>query len=314
MTCAGVPFSHARPLSVEERAWLVVRAAHLRRRRIGYGVGTAFVPLLLCLPFMLSFLGDGAVLGIFPALAACIALPLRWIDASKRATAALASASAAEVDVFEGVPSVGALAEASLSTLMAAGLVLNGETPQRIDRIRVSGESIGMNGTQLESPVWTDVTEVARPHSADAAFPSRVPDFIYTSPERDRRALSTAELAELRRLQPEQESLRQKGCLLGWCAYFLAFAFAAPNDTPDLKGAVLALKAVALLYVGWRVALAVRERTRLRRDLAEGSVVRVSAESGIILEVLPRLGLVWTVGGEPAVWRHGAQAKPRPPV
>ena len=313
MTCAGIDYSHVRALDEDERAWLSQRAAGLRKRRIALGIGTALVPVLLFLPIALAVAVPWAPVLMLPTIWACLMLPLKWWDARKRTAFSLASAQAEEAEVFEGVPSVGALGESSLGRLMAAGLVLDERTPQRVDRLRDSGEAISLNGFRLNPPVWTDVADVAPAAFPRPEFPGRVPELAFVAPDADRRSLSEPELTELGALQPERESLRRNGCLLAFCAYFFLFAFAAADDAASLKWAVLALKAVALAYFGWRAFLALRERTRLRQDLAEGAVLRVLHE-GKTLEVLPHLGLAWTYEGKPTPWRYAAQAKTRPPA
>lgn len=309
MTCAGVPYASTRPLSDEERAWLTERVQRLRRSHVGYGVGTAFVPIFLCLPgLLLPLIGDWTVALMIPVLVVCVVLPLRWSDAGKRVATARLSANTDMVEVYEGIAGSGAFGEASLAKLLAQGFVLDEETPQRLDRIWSSGETILLNGKRLDPPIWTDRTQVAAPVASPSEFPSRVPEFAFET-NAGRRTLSAAEVAELRGLAPGQPSMLRIGCMLALCGRF----FTAPNDTAALKGTVLALRAVALLYVVWRIAVAARQRTRLRRDLADGVVVRVESEAKVLLEMLPHLRLVWTVDGEPAPWRHAAQAQPRPP-
>ncbi|GEM_PF-2767776 len=309
---AGLPFSHVRPLEPHEREWLIERARRARQRRIAFGCGTALVPVLICFPLALLLVTNAAALLMIPAIWACLWLPLKWVDARKRSAVALASAGAESAEVFEGVANAGAFAEVSLPELLDRGLILDGETPQRLDRVSASGESIRVNELRLDPPVWVDETDVAPPESPTPDFPALVPEFAMADPSLGRRPLSPAETEELRRLVPARESLRQHGCFLGFCVYVLAGTFQRVEGDPGATFFFVLLRFVLLGYLTWRFYLAGRERVRQRRDLAEASVVRVE-EDGALLEFLPNLRLIWTVDGHPSPWRHAAQSKPRPP-
>lgn len=310
----GIPFSHVRALSPEERAWLSERAHGARRRRISFGCGTLLVPVILCLPLALYFVTPVAPLTMLPALWLCLWIPLKWTDARKRSAFAEATARSETADVFEGVPNAGILAEASLEELVQAGLVLDMETPQRLDRIAESGEAIGLNGARLDPPVPTDETDVAPLQYPVAEFPALVPEFAIDAPALERRSLSRAELAELRRLAPGKDALRRHGCVVGFALYTLAgLVFQRFDDEPvAFRALVYAARTLLLVYLGWQVFQASREQAKLRRDLTEGAVIR-TAQEGKDVELLPHLGMAWTVDGQPASWRHAVQAGPRPP-
>jgi hypothetical protein len=252
--------------------------------------------------------------GMIFAIWACFVLPLRWLDARKRAEVALSSMAAQDVEVFDGVPNVGALGEMGLFELTVAGFLLDGETPQRVERIPESGEVIHLNGALLDPPLWTDVAEVAIPAEPSSAFPPRIAEGFGDETNLPMRALTGEELEELRKLSPPREMLRRHGCLLAFIVYiFLGFAFQSPSkDEVGLWPLFWAIRILTFGFLVWTFFRVNRERVLHARDLSEASVIRVMDDS-TRLEVLPNLKAVWTVEGEPSPWRYAAQAKARPP-
>ena len=265
---------------------------------------------MLSVPFFLSSATDKAVIALPFALFGAAYFPLKWIDSRRRAASAILSATSESVNLYEGIVDGVVLSSSSYNELLKAGLVVDAETSQRIERLESSGEVITLNGNRLNPPLYTDEADVASPEPNRPDIPFQVPEIALHYGDSPRRQLSPAELEELRKLCPDCKDFRLLGGGVAVGVYGIGLVIVNLGKLlGGMKAGPWVTGFLILLAVGW-LALKIRnawtvytQYRNFQRDLENGIVLQIEDE-GAILEILPILGTIWTREGEPEDWRR----------
>ena len=325
--CAGLQYEGTRPLSADERGALRHRQRSQRRILILWLFG---IPVSVAVPFILWNLLNAAftespatedivlIVAIF-SIVIGIPISIYFADiALKRYRVLKRTLSENHARRFKGKLNDEDWTNRNTEFVLrrAAGFEDPDDRELSIDLHAVDDVLFKINDSETDRWIALELTRGIRPPDAPARFKAPIQ---WVDPEREddilRRRLTTGELDEI--LGYANQLRRRRW----WQTFLIAWAVAGFSRVVAIKIFELELPAIFLLCTGAIVAICgsvfyywTSKAERYDQDREDGwAIILEPAQVSTLgdgesvprqsIEVLPKSGAAWTIGGNPAGWR-----------
>lgn len=287
--CYGLDFDQLRPLTEAEVECYKAMLRQSRSTRVRWTFFLCCIPLCLALAAGLAtafHLSGFQLLYCLPFLVAAGLIP---IDYSKQRYKWILPATALK----EGVVEVYRLSEGSKPTVPGCMV---------IERLPRSQYILTKNGElNMAVDAVASLAGIAEPVSKSAQSAGYIK---YVREKRvilSKRSLSTLEKSQIELNVNRHEAKADALWILLMCLLLLSVTHSLVRRDFDLTTLY-----VGGIFVGFSLfgLISLNMARRLRKDVEQGELVTVKLISGKTAEICPNSGLVWSIDGNPALWRY----------